>query len=128
MKRTLRLTNETDWNTGDLRRLILAVSARIMDDDRKLRLFVTVRYRRRRNARQGEASIGGNSMTLFLPDRIREGRGPDGKTRWGGRIEAMDASELACVIGHELGHNLGLSHADMRGQARWYDAKYYAWC
>jgi len=115
----MKIKNETYWRTDHIRAMILRVArAQHMEpvQIRAMRIYVVWRKRR---SRIGEASLGHSSghmatyMKLFM-DRDR-----------------CDSVLLAHTIAHEIGHQKGLTHRDMRGRPSfdyspgWRDL--YAW-
>lgn len=114
----MKITNETYWRTEHIRALALAVARRQLMDPAQIDAMV-IHVRWRKGRRLGEAFIGCSpgkmtrTMWLFM-DR-----------------DKIDPMELAHTIGHEIGHQKGLTHRQMKGRPSytyapgWRDV--YAW-
>src|SRR2546427_436417 len=91
----MKVKNETDYRTDDLRRLIQRVAVDELDPDWRKRLMVRVVYRRACGADDtevgGQAPLNSNKMVLKV-------------TRNG--IDRVDAAQ---TIAHEMVHCRGLS-------------------
>jgi hypothetical protein len=93
--RRLEVKNETDWNTRDLRRIILRACHQKLDGTPWTSLKVFVRYRRGNNFRLGSAYRNGGPVFLNV------------------ERDSIDSSELAVTLLHELDHVKGLRHRDI---------------
>jgi len=92
----LKVINKTDWNTRDLRKLILAAMKEVIDKDdwRYKKMEVTIE--KSKNRLHGYAYLNSNCMRLKLS-------------------EGFEPIKLAWLIVHEFFHILGHHHKDMRG-------------
>lgn len=94
----MTIDNRSDWQTRDLRRIILrACRTRCFNDrDRGLlrRLKVTIKAGRVTGWVGGRARLNGGPMWLFIPKRIAP-------------------REIAATVCHEFDHVKGLHHRDM---------------
>ena len=116
----MKIVNQTAWRTDHLRALIARVAQDELDAAVRRALRVRVTYKVRRGWRRsvgvtgGLATIGGPSVTLYLPTG-----------------ETVDRSRFAHTVAHELAHVRGLRHAAMRGSPRytWAEgwSERYAW-
>jgi hypothetical protein len=96
---SVKIRNETEWRTSDLRRLIKVAHARVFDPGQKP--VVYVRVVGARSLVGGCAFVGGCNMTVRLPAVV------------------TDTRVVGAILVHELGHVRGLHHRDMRGAPRW---------
>lgn len=114
----LHLKNETDWNTADLKRFVRAALRYLgVSEDRNVR--ITNRRSLDAIGASGCAYLNSRSMTVRLPRPIYRATivGDDGAREEWRRREVMhevDLRDFAYVFLHELEHNLGLEHRQMR--------------
>lgn len=92
----LKVINKTDWDTQDLRKLILAAMKEVIDKDDWRYKEMKVTIEKSRSGIRGYAFLNSNCMRLKLP-------------------KEFEFIKLARVIGHEFFHILGYRHKDMRG-------------
>jgi hypothetical protein len=93
----LRLDNETDWDTGDLRRIVLACcKAMGVGAARTVKLYRLASW-----LYPGRASIGRPELRIGLPADTRR---------------PFNVKVFAQTLEHEIEHNLGLGHRNM---GRW---------
>lgn len=98
MKKQLRIKNSTHWSTRDLRRFVI----RAMDLERRKYATVSFVYSRHDNGYVGGyAWYNSNSSVIKLPRSY------------------VDQRDLAHTLCHELAHNAGLRHRDMKGDSRY---------
>lgn len=128
----LRIVNQTEWSTDDLRALIAAcLKARGANGIR----LVTFAYRREGTRRLGCAQYGGKSrmvkvgkrwvestegyrIRVNLPRPTLLGSGLLGSIHLGSTLMVPSKlAELLITIEHEVDHTMGLRHADMRHDA-----------
>lgn len=93
----MKIQNTTQWNTTDLRRLILAgMKQFLQSDDWRYKQMLVIIRKKRLGSIGGRAFLSGSLMKLYLPNEFEPIR-------------------LAWVIGHELNHIVGLKHTEMKG-------------
>lgn len=107
----MRLINETDWRTADLRRFILAGIRAMGAEENKI---VTVKYSRSaRNLHGGWAFLGRDTQGAgFLQGRRMMLSLPSDPAK-------LDLADFARTVEHEVGHQLGLRHKDMSEEMRY---------
>lgn len=101
--RKVKIKNLTQWATRDLRRFVIQALNEVDDLNKKKVVHCTFKVSRFKTTDgcAGNAYLNGSHMVIKL------------------RNDFVDKIDLAFVLGHEIGHLLGLDHADMRGSARW---------
>lgn len=93
----LKVINKTDWDTQDLRKLILAGMKEVLEKDDWRYKSMEVRVKKSKcGCVHGSAYYNSNRMRLSLP-------------------KEFEPIRLAWVIAHELFHINGHTHKDMRG-------------
>jgi hypothetical protein len=113
-RRSIILHNKTHWRDDHLRAFILRGARLIFAPSDHAVIECRVVYTRQHHWCTGVATIGGRCMTIRVP-----------------KLQ-VDKTDLAHVVVHELGHNRGLRHNEMRcGGAKWYRVgnwrERYAW-
>jgi len=115
MRRRIKITNNTVYQTRHLRAFITRVAKQVLDDDKKHYLSVTIDHTRgRAGGSSGRAGINGNWLT------VRLSKDP----------KYVSKVDFASVIAHELGHVIGLRHHQMhngwwsRGE---FNSKMFSW-
>lgn len=105
----LRLVNETDWYTPDVRRLVRAALASMGISEART---VRVVHARQTSWSTGHARINSRDMTVRVhsPAIVVDGRHARDPMLPLGRAQVLDL--CGCIL-HEAEHNLGLRHEDM---------------
>jgi hypothetical protein len=101
-KQLIKISNETDWNTNDLRKICLAAAKAVGVKTKKL---VTIKSNRRRPEVSGRATYPSAGLSEGYPSWLWLPKDPI-------RPEEF-AKEVARVAAHEFMHNLGVKHKDM---------------
>lgn len=101
----MRITNETEWSTLDLRRLIVAACRADGVDARRMTVVISTA---RGSGCSGLAWLNSHRMVLRLPAPAPGQLLLDSATR----------SNLARVAMHELAHCRGITHAEMDPELR----------
>ena len=98
----MKLTNRTNWNNGDIRKICLAVIEYVGSNSKRHVVYI----RKGRSRIHGRASLFGNWIEMRLPNK-----------------EPLDVKRFTQIFQHELYHNLGQNHKEM---AEWwnYDISY----
>lgn len=105
----LRVKNETDYRTSDIRKLFIEC----MKQEGVVSCFVKVKSTSGRT--HGTALLNSHWVTMYLPDtlvRYHSGSGKTSRVKYA-ELKDDEAISVAQVFRHELGHNLGLRHDDM---------------
>ena len=102
----LYIDNKTSWRTADMRKLIRGALTS-MGADGFPTYTVKIAYARRGGACGGWGHYHRNSLMIALPKN-------------GNDLELQESSilEAARVLEHEISHNQGLKHGDMRKELR----------
>lgn len=100
MARKIKIINKTKWQTRHLRAFVVRIARDVMPDERALR--VTFYVGRRGNFTRGDHECTGWAYYHSGVSRI-------------GVPTEVCKLDLAHTIAHELGHNAGFTHAQMKG-------------
>ncbi len=118
----MRLVNNTNWDSSDLKKLCLAVIKKV--GARGVTKYVTVetatgrfttQQKDAKNLYSGRASISGGWIVMRVPQPMRNicvGFANHGYA-YEKRPEKFCVERFAQVLEHEIGHNLGLRHDNM---------------
>lgn len=131
MRRKFEITNNTPYRTDDLRRFCRMAAAIVWDrpEDKPL---VRMTFNERRTSWgyvTGHATLGGTRCTISLPkpvrwtpdewEKLQETRERNGMARKEYKPPQPPKADLGATLVHEFGHLRGLTHAEMRGAAKW---------
>lgn len=109
----MKVVNNSNWNTDDLKKLINAVLKFSGQDAPRI---LTIKTGKHNHGTNGRASIGGSWVDMWVPKTMisKKGVGLDGKfhTLCDEEIR-FPVEEFSKVFIHEVGHNEGLRHKDM---------------
>lgn len=105
----MRLQNKSIWNTGDLRKFLVACFEKAGVEHKGYLVEIVNRCRGKYWIR-GLGSYTQKWIKLFLP--VNYETGSDGSAYYED-ITELDLGELAQVTLHEIDHNKGLHHKDM---------------
>lgn len=116
----LKVLNETDWNSADLRRLIMfAMRSMGIRKDRHVTVTYGTRGRRQHQI-GGFAALSGYTSTMLIP-----------KAFMGRDLAPAEVQQFAQVMVHEFQHNAGAMHKDMpkwwRLEVAWSAGKVIRW-
>lgn len=115
----MQLLNDTNWNTGDLKKFVRVCFKKELVDPNPYHIFVSTR---RANSRTwGRAPYHYKRVSLYLQPCER-GQDP--------LEDAIDMATLAHVICHEIAHTQGITHGKMKGTRYAYPKgweKFYEW-
>ena len=118
MRRRINITNETTWNTRQLRAFVARCAKEVIDDKMAPWLkTINVSFNSNKSSSWGrKMRDGGRAFSLssyvsghayIKSNRMRIHMPPKG-------IDYIDKVQLAQVIAHELGHCMGLRHRQMK--------------
>lgn len=108
----LKITNNTDWSTRDLRKLALRVAREEEMERHPYALHITFDYQRRGTYLRGYAYYHSGRSRILLPR--------------GGGNAVVSVVDVAHTMAHEFAHNKGIGHRQMRGNAA-YDRNHPKW-
>jgi len=93
----MRITNNTHWNTAQLRAFVVRVAADELEPHQRKKLRVTIGYNRQRSEGwcSGWAYLRSLAITVNVPSQV------------------VNRIDLAHVIAHEMAHSRGVTHQDM---------------
>lgn len=125
----MKITNSTDWNTKELRQLILATTKKEGQTKTKTVRVIykkhSSNYEGYRDHIGGWAGVFGSNVLMTVPRLVEARRvvGLDGSSHQ--TIEAVEfpVKTFVQVLVHEFAHNRGLQHSDMR-PSKDYDASW----
>ena len=119
----MKVINQSAWETKDLKRLCLAVVKKMgSHKDHIIRIMHThKKYVKHspecyEDAYSGRANVGGIRITMFVPMPKTKVwvTGSDGRCVQQEQHFSFNSKKFAQVLEHEIGHNFGMRHKEMR--------------